>query len=288
MKKLIILTIAFLLIDSVSQAKYPVGISLSILKTPSAEGLAQIKASGVDHVEVVFNYFWRNVPENECYTRAYRVKALLEEAGLKVWSCHLPFSRQLDISVADPALREQNVALMERMIRLASIFGPQRLVLHPSSEPIADEEREIRLQNSANSIGRLALSAKEIGAVLCIENLPRTCLGRDSGELMRLIADYPEVMVCFDSNHLLKEEHAHFFEAVGNRIGTIHASDYDRKDERHWLPGEGVIDWPDFLRRLQASGYKGVFMHEVRAGETATPDNIVKTYNEVILGNKKK
>ena len=218
----------------------------------------------------------------------YRVKALLEEAGLKVWSCHLPFSRQLDISVADPALREQNVALMERMIRLASIFGPQRLVLHPSSEPIADEEREIRLQNSANSIGRLALSAKEIGTVLCIENLPRTCLGRDSGELMRLIADYPEVMVCFDSNHLLKEEHAHFFEAVGNRIGTIHASDYDRKDERHWLPGEGVIDWPDFLRRLQASGYKGVFMHEVRAGETATPDNIVKTYNEVILGNKKK
>ena len=197
MKKLIILTMAFLLIDSVSQAKYPVGISLSILKTPSVEGLAQIKASGVDHVEVVFNYFWRNVPENECYTRAYRVKALLEEAGLKVWSCHLPFSRQLDISVADPALREQNVALMERMIRLASIFGPQRLVLHPSSEPIADEEREIRLQNSANSIGRLALSAKEIGAVLCIENLPRTCLGRDSGELMRLIADYPEVMVCF-------------------------------------------------------------------------------------------
>ena len=72
--------------------------------------------------------------------------------------------------------------------------------------------------------------------MLCIENLPRTCLGRDSGELMRLIADYPEVMVCFDSNHLLKEEHAHFFEAVGNRIGTIHASDYDRKDERHWLP----------------------------------------------------
>lgn len=62
MKKLIILTMAFLLIDSVSQAKYPVGISLSILKTPSAEGLAQIKASGVDHVEVVFNYFWRNVP----------------------------------------------------------------------------------------------------------------------------------------------------------------------------------------------------------------------------------
>ena len=231
MKKLLLITITFLLTAGSVRAEYPLGVSLGMVKVPEPEKLAQIKAAGIDHVEVVFNYFWRNAPENECYTRAYRVKALLEEAGLKVWSCHLPFSRQLDISVPDPALREQN---------------------------------------SANSIGRLALSAKEIGPVLCIENLPRTCLGRDSGELMRLIADYPEVMVCFDSNHLLKEEHAHFFEAVGNRIGTIHASDYDRKDERHWLPGEGVIDWPDFLRRLQASGYKGVFMHEVRAGVNPT------------------
>ncbi len=239
-------------------------------------------------MEVVFNYFWRNAPENECYTRAYRVKAMLDEAGLGVWSCHLPFSRTLDISVLDPQLREENVLLMERMIRLAEIFHPQRLVLHPSSEPITDEERETRLQNSANSIGRLALAAKGIGAVLCIENLPRTCLGRDSGEIMRLIGDFPEVMVCFDSNHLLQEEHAHFFETVGNRIGTIHASDYDRKDERHWLPGEGVIDWTDFLRRLRASGYEGVFMHEVRAGENATPANVVKAYNEVILGKKKK
>ena len=287
MKKLFFLSIAFLLVGTVAKAEYPIGVSISLFKVPTAENLAQIKAAGIDHVEVVFNYFWRNAPENECYTRAYRVKTLLEEAGLTVWSCHLPFSRQLDISVLDPALREQNVVLMERMIGLASIFGPQRLVLHPSSEPITDEERETRLQNSANSIGRLALTAKEIGAVLCIENLPRTCLGRDSGEIMRLIGGFPEVMVCFDSNHLLKEEHAHFFETVGNRIGTIHASDYDRKDERHWLPGEGIIDWPDFLRRLRASGYKGIFMHEVRAGETATPANIAKTYNEVILGKKR-
>ena len=181
-----------------------------------------------------------------------------------------------------------NIGFLTEMIAICGEFGPKKLVLHPSSEPITDEERETRLQNSANSIGRLALAAKGIGAVLCIENLPRTCLGRDSGEIMRLIGDFPEVMVCFDSNHLLQEEHAHFFETVGNRIGTIHASDYDRRDERHWLPGEGVIDWSDFLRRLRASGYKGVFMHEVRAGENATPANVVKAYKEVILGKMKK
>ena len=44
----------------------------------------KVACEEIDHVEVVFNYFWRNAPENECYTRAYRVKALLEEAGLPV------------------------------------------------------------------------------------------------------------------------------------------------------------------------------------------------------------
>ncbi|WP_122120825.1 sugar phosphate isomerase/epimerase family protein [Alistipes megaguti] len=287
MKKLILLTWGLLAVAPIVLAKYPVGVSLGTVKTPNSENLARIKEAGVDYVEVTFNYFWRNAPENECYTRAYEVKKRIDEAGLKVWSCHLPFSRQLDISVLDPQQREENVLFMERMIRLAAIFDPQRLVLHPSSEPIADNERETRMQNSANSIGRLALAAKEIGVMLCIENLPRTCLGRNSDEILQLIANYPEVMVCFDSNHLLKEDHAHFFEQVGNRIGTIHASDYDRKDERHWLPGKGIIDWSDFLRKLKQSGYNGVFMYEIRSSEVDSIQQIVKAHHRIVLGKQK-
>lgn len=284
MRRWILIVWGLLAVAPVALAKYPVGISLGTIKTPDAGSLARIKEAGVDFVEVTFNYFWRNAPENECYTRAYRVKRLLDSVGLKVWSCHLPFSRQLDISVMDPQIREENVRFMERMIRLAGIFHPERLVLHPSSEPIAASEREIRLQNSANSICRLALSAREIGAVLCIENLPRTCLGRSSEELLRLMAECPEVKICFDANHLLMEDHARFFEVVGSRIGTIHASDYDRKDERHWMPGQGVIDWPGFYRQLRKSGYRGVFMYEIRARERASAGDIVENYREKVLG----
>lgn len=39
-------------------------------------------------------------------------------------------------------------------------------------------------------------------------------------------------------------------------------SDYDRKNERHWLPGEGVIDWNELLSVLIDSGYKGPFIYE--------------------------
>lgn len=81
-------------------------------------------------------------------------------------------------------------------------------------------------------------------------------IGRTSAEMLRPIGGCTEAMVCFDTNHLLLESHADFIGALGDRIATIHLSDYDGRDERHWLPGRGVIDWPD-LCRSAADGITG-------------------------------
>ena len=173
--------------------------------------------------------------------------------------------------------------LFKRMIRLCGeLYAPQRLVLHPSSEPIGDAERPQRLANARASIRELAPVAKEIGAVLCVENLPRTCLGRVTAEMKELIADTPDVMVTFDVNHLLIESHEQYFDALGDRIGNVHMSDYDRVDERHALPGNGVIDWPYVHWRLRMSGYNGIFMHEVKAS-AGKPADLPKRYNELIF-----
>ena len=290
-------TVASFSPTALSARDYEVGVSLSMCNgkdIPTEAQLQEIKDAGIDWVEVIMNPFSRYAADNEGYTRAYDLKALLEKVGLKVWSCHLPYGKSAvhnyDISVLDDALREEALRLDEQMIELASIFSPQRLVLHPSAEPITDSERPARLQCSKNSIGRLAIAARKIGAVLCIENLPRTCLGHNSAEIMYLIEDYPEVMCTFDVNHLLGESHDHFFSVVGGRIAHIHASDYDGVDERHWIEGAegGIIDWPVLLKNLRATGYKGVFMHEVRTGEGVSPANIVRAYREKVCGHRNK
>ena len=120
----------------------------------------------------------------------------------------------------------------------------------------------------------LSPEAARIGAQLCIEDLPRTCLGRNSAELLRIIAPYPEVKICFDTNHLLSEDLLDFVEACGDRIGTVHVSDYDMVDERHWLPGKGKIDWPVLYKALMKAGYKGVFMYELKRGEGSFGDMV--------------
>ena len=100
-------------------------------------------------------------------------------------------------------------------------------------------------------------------ATLCVENLPRTCLGRDSSDILALLSADARLRVCFDTNHLLEEDAIDFIRAVGNKILTIHVSDYDRLNERHWLAGEGCVDWPSLYSALLSTGYSGAWLYEV-------------------------
>lgn len=261
-----------------------VGASVSLVGgTITPENLAQMKAAGIEYLEVTMNPFIRKQPENEVYIKAYKALKDVRDAGMKVWSVHLPYSSAWDVSVIDSAKRAKAVEFFEEMIRLAGIFEPERLVLHPGADNIkTDEERAERLKCARNSIGRLALSAERIGAVLCVEDLPRRCPGRTADEVDYLTKDIPNVKVCFDTNHLLLGSHDEFFEKLGDRIGTLHISDYDRVDEKHWLPFDerGTVDWASFVANLRKCGYKGVWMFECR-GEGVDAEGVVAAFRRM-------
>ena len=100
-----------------------------------------------------------------------------------------------------------------------------------------------------------------------VENLPRTCLGNTSTELLEIINRIDNTAICFDVNHLLIEPQVTFVKNTKGKIQNTHMSDYDRKNERHWLPGEGVIDWTELLSALVESGYEGLFIYEAGKGK---------------------
>lgn len=270
-----------------AETPYEIGTSLAINSSQSDANMKRIPAAGIEWVEVTCNSFWRNVAESNWRSKAEAIKALVDKYKLKVWSCHLPYSGEIDISSPDETLRKSTVELHKQMIQwCAELYHPQKLVLHPSTEPIADEDRQAHLDAARKSVGELAPVAAAAGAVLCVENLPRTCLGRTPEELMYIIEPYPDVMVTFDTNHLLITTHEHYFEVLGDRIGTVHVSDYDKEDEKHWLPGKGVIDWQAFHFMLRSTGYDGVYMHEVKSSQ-GTPQEIVDSYWKLIFGNSR-
>ena len=141
----------------------------------------------------------------------------------------------------------------------------------------------------------LADVAVKNGAVLAVEDLPRTCLGNCSAEILELTRGHDALKVCFDTNHLLGgEDPAAFVRAVGHKLVTLHVSDYDFIDERHWLPGEGDIDWNSIVEALRDVDYQGVFMYEIspKCPKTILRDrdlsceDFVRNAREILNGEK--
>lgn len=94
MKKRILFTAAALVCAANLTAQcLGVGSSTSSM---SPEEMAAAAKAGVEYVEIGIS---GRGTVAEIREKALHAKRMADEAGLKVWSCHLPFSRKLDISV---------------------------------------------------------------------------------------------------------------------------------------------------------------------------------------------
>lgn len=217
----------------------------------------EYQAAGIEAMEISTAY---DKYADLDYTQ---IEAWAKEYGITLWSFHLPFGPFEELDPSQLALWEKTLAYFESLIQKATSIGIRIFIVHPSGEPITEENRPSRLHCAKQSLAELAEIAAAYGAVIAVENLPRTCLGRNSDDILELISAHPALKVCFDSNHLLGEDPVEFVQKVGKHFITMHVSDYDFLNERHWLPGEGKLDWQALLAALEAVGYSGPWLYEV-------------------------
>lgn len=222
---------------------------------------AAYATGGVTAMEISFSC----LTDDDRYARAdyESIKKWSKAYGVELWSLHAPFRRDfIDIAAIDRDLREFSVKRSRESVEYAAMLGINKVVIHPSSEPIEDKDRLEQLKWSRDSLVRLADSASKLGVTLCVENLPRTCLANTPEELNYLLEADGRLKACFDTNHLLMCTHEHFMSLMCDKIMTVHISDYDFIDERHWLAGEGKIDWTKLVALLEKADYSGAFMYE--------------------------
>ena len=193
-----------------------------------------------------------------------KVKEFADKHDVELWSVHLPFYpfEVIDLSSTDESLRIKTVEFLKKAVEKVAQANVDKVVVHPSAEPI-EKERIERMAACKKSLSELAEFAKDKNVMIAVENLPRTCLGKNSDEISELINVHDNLKVCFDTNHLLGEDSEKFIECVGKDIITLHVSDYDFVDECHWLPGKGKIDWEKLIGDLKKSGYNGMWIYEV-------------------------
>ena len=80
---------------------------------------------------------------------------------------------------------------------------------------------------------------------------------------------------------LTEEKTTDFIKNVGNKIISTHISDYDFVNERHWLPGEGDIDWLQLSNALKEINYSGVWLYELGLNPPKTIVRRVLKYEDL-------
>lgn len=219
------------------------------------------------------------------------VKALAEKYGIELWSYHLPFCPFEDIDISTPSMAEESVKMILSYIDRASVCGFKVYVIHPSTEPIDESDRPARMECAKKSLATIAAYLEGKNAILAVEDLPRTCLGRNSSDILELCSAHPSLRACFDTNHLLGEDINEFIRKTGHLYVTTHVSDYDFINERHWLCGEGKIDWLSLKKELEAVGYDGPWLYEISLATDSrgidrdrdlTYSDFAENYNEIM------
>lgn len=247
------------------------------------EMLAGMQKAGVHYMELSSGAIEPFTEKLDYVHNAGAIYAKAKSYDVTISSIHLPFApfSKIDPALADPDCRKYMFDLQSGLIQAAAASGIDFAVIHPSGEPYKDEERSEKLKWAIEMIGSLTDVAKKAGMTLALENLPRTCLCRTHDEMEKFLCAIPDLRVCFDTNHNLSEPNAEYIRAVGDKIVTLHVSDYDFVDEKHWFPMDGGIDWRELLSVLEEVNYNGRFTYETMpAGKTY--EDLVNNYNTLM------
>ena len=260
----------------------PIGLTSKFFKISTEEKWEAAAEAGFTNVEIVFMMQMGENMTNEADLRRKQVMA----CGLQPTSAHLPFHFCYDFSCADRQKRMIALEHQRRCLQKISEWQIPIAVVHASTEPVMDAEREVRFGFAQEGIEVLGEYAQTLGVTLALEVLPRTCIGNTSSEIRRLNKNGTVAKVNMDFNHLMRETQMEFIERMGDQIVTTHLSDYDGVIEHHWAPGIGSIAWKKYLDQLIDKGYKGQFMIETQEdiaipGEIATPERVMKLFSAV-------
>lgn len=234
-------------------------------KRLNEELFKQYRAAKIEKMELSINEGYQEIIDYKL------LKCYADKYGVELWSHHLPFTAY-DISSLDEEKRRLSVDTDVRLIKKVSAdAGVKVFVVHCGGNPVSvdPDERKIRMDNAKKSLAVLNAAAKGSGAVIAVEDLPRST-GINSDEIKELLSVDESIRVCFDTNHLRSELPQDFIRKIGSKIITTHISDYEMFEEKHWLPGEGLVDWQEVIAAFKEVGYSGPWLYEVSFAKPAT------------------
>ncbi|MBR5307619.1 MAG: sugar phosphate isomerase/epimerase [Clostridia bacterium] len=199
-------------------------------------------------------------------------KALAAEAGIEISQVHGPWRWPPKETTEEG--RAVRLLEMKKSIRLASVLGCKRWVVHPimpfGIEDIGTGNENATWELNCSFMRELIKTAHEYDVTICFENMPMHKFSIATPErILEFVREMNDekFRICLDTGHVqvfgcdgmkLGEE----TRRLAGYIECLHVHDNKQERDLHLFPTFGAADWKDFSRALKDIDYKGVFSLE--------------------------
>lgn len=241
---------------------------------PDIEKLERLAKIGFKHLDLALDYIVD--PQHPARQENWRewaiaLKNRADELGVKFTHSHAP---------GNSAIRGE---IIERCFQVCQVLGIKYTVLHPYHQKpdgsfFYDNDEFVRV--NADAVRPLLPLAEKYGVTILTENI----LWEASSRLEAITAFVEEVNSerfgwCFDTGHIhcLHREVSQLRDLPVVPL-SLHVQDNKGKEERfgkdaHLLPGDGTIDWKEFLDILREKNYQGDLVLEAHHQSIEAPDS---------------
>lgn len=190
----------------------------------------------------------------------------IANANVCVSSMSTLLLNEYSLAADDLEERKSAINIVLKMLESATILGLKNISISPGMVT-QDVSYKSAYYRSLESIRRLGERAKQLGVVLCLENVWQGLL-LSPLEFAKYIdeIDNEYVKICFDTGNSMNTGFPqHWIEILDNRIEKIHITDI-RKRKGNILefvcPGCGEIRWDKVLNAIKEIDYDGFFTIE--------------------------
>ncbi len=242
-----------------------VGISTASLfmRRENEDALPLLQDFGVACAEVFLTSFFQ-------YKREYGELLKSRKGDIAVNSVHdLTSQFEPQLFSRHEGVRADAYAILDGVLGVAKQLGAPYYTFHGTTRAKRGERTGERdnFSKMVEDFQVLSAFCQARGVTLCLENVEWSTYNRP-GVFSTLAREIPELKGVLDIKQAAISGYPHeaYLEEMGERLAYVHILDKDA-DGRNCLPGRGVFDFKELVRRLRGVGFDGALLIEAYGGD---------------------
>jgi sugar phosphate isomerase/epimerase len=241
---------------------------------PIDEAVHHCAALGYDGLELTVIPDWPTDAATLDRTERRRIRALYDDAGIEL--CGM--SGNVPLLSGDPSLEASDTDRFRTYLDLAAeLQHPGERLIVTTTAGGAPADWEVRRHDLVERLGRRSEYAQNAGVMVGIEPHVGAALCRpeDAVWLVDQVGS-PGLTIHFDISHFNVQgiDMAESVALLAPRSLHTHVKDERglAPDHEFLIPGEGEMDYPQYLRLMRDAGYDGHIVVEISIMVQARPD----------------